>query len=137
MNRTDRRLTTPHIGRKTRDNSRLSGVGTGLNAHRMVAEKAVELAYSTYEAWMGANNELYREMRRNFTHQQIEIIYVSKIAPDLLEEARLALTDQLSQPDNVVPKSMKEKIGEALVLDNDFRANRRKAAAHMPSSLIH
>ena len=137
MNRTTRRLNTPHIGRKTLDNSRLSGVGTGLNAHQLVAETAVKLAYATYEAWMGANNELYRTMRENLTNKQIETVFVAKVAPTLLEEARLALTDCLSEPDSVVPSAMKDQIAEALILDTDFRANRLKAAEHMPSGLIH
>lgn len=137
MNRADRRLTTPHIGRKTLDNSRLSGAGRGLNAHRLVAETAVKLAYNVYEAWMGANNDLYRTMRENLTGRQIETIFVARVAPQLLEEARLALTECLNQPDSEVPVSMKDEIAEALILDTDFRANRLKAAAHMPSELIH
>lgn len=137
MNRAARRLQTPHIGRTTLDNSRLSGMGTGLNAHRLVAETAVSLAQSCYEAWMGANNELYRKMRENLTNKQIETIFISKVAPTLLEEARKALATCLSQPDSEVPVSMKDQIAEALILDTDFRANRFKAAEDMPSSLIH
>ena len=124
MNRADRRLSTPHIGRKTLDNSRLSGAGRGLNAHRLVAETAVKLAYNVYEAWMGANNDLYRTMRENLTNRRIETIFVAKIAPTLLEEARIALTECLSQPDSEVPVSMKDEIAEALILDNDLRAKR-------------
>lgn len=137
MNRADRRLNAPHIGRKTMDNSRLSGAGRGLNAHRLIAETAVKLAYACYEEWMGANNDLYRKMRENLTNKQIETVFVAKVAPTLLEEARLALTDCLAEPDSVVPQSMKDEIAEALILDTDFRANRVKAAEHMPSGLVH
>jgi hypothetical protein len=137
MNRAARRLQAPHIGRKTLDNSRLSGMGTGLNAHRLVAETAVGLARNVYEAWMGANNELYRAMRRELSNKEIETIFIAKVAPTLLEEARKALADCLSRPDSEVPVSMKDQIAEALILDTDFRANRFKAAEDMPSSLIH
>jgi hypothetical protein len=137
MNRSSRRLQSPHIGRKTLENSRLSGMGTGLNAHRLVAETAVGLAQSCYEAWMGVNNELYRVMRRELTNKQIETVFIAKVAPTLLEEARLVLTDMLSMGDAEVPKSLKDEIAEALILDTDFRANRVRAAEHMPSSLIH
>ena len=65
------------------------------------------------------------------------LVFVKQAAPQLLEEARLVLTNCLSQPDDVVPARMKEDIADALIKDSDFRANRLKAAEHMPSGLLH
>lgn len=121
----------PHV--RTRpiiEDSRLAGIGRGLNAHRMVAETAVAMAEARYEQYMGANNELYRALREGLTEKQMRLAVIAKIAPLLLEEARLALTDCLSQPDDVCSKKMKDDIVDALVKDTDFRANRSVAAQH-------
>lgn len=137
MNRAQRRLNTPHVRtRKVVDPSRLSGQGTGLNAHRMVAEVAVEMANEHFEHYMIVNNDLWNSLREHLTEAQARIAFVAKIAPMLLEEARLALTDCLSQPDDECPQSQKAEIADALIKDNDMRANRVKAAEHMPSSLL-
>lgn len=125
------KVKSPHVRtRRIVENSRLAGIGRGLNAHRMVAETALAMAEARYEQYMGANNELYRVLRENLTEKQMRLAVVAKIAPQLLEEARLALTDCLSQPDNVCSKRMKDEIVEALVKDTDFRANRSVAAQH-------
>lgn len=138
MNRAQRRLATPHVRtRRVIDPSRISGQGTGLNAHRMVAEVAVEMANHHFEHYMIVNNELWRTLREHLTEKQARMAFVAKIAPMLLEEARLALTECLLQPDDICPKSQKDQIADALIKDNDMRANRRKAAEHMPSSLVH
>lgn len=138
MNRVQRRLATPHARtRRVIDPSRISGQGTGLNAHRMVAEVAVEMANHHFEHYMIVNNELWRTLREHLTEKQARVVFVATIAPMLLEEARLALTECLAQPDDICPKSQKDQIADALIKDNDMRANRRKAAEHMPSSLVH
>jgi hypothetical protein len=113
-----------HIGRKTIDPSRVSGANTGLNAHILVANTAVQMANDLFEVYMGANNELYRAMRKELTEKQARVAFVFKTAPTLLEDARQALTECLSQPDSVVPVSMKDQIADALIKDTDFRANR-------------
>ena len=130
-------LKTPHISRRTQDNSRISGAGRGLNAHIMVAQTAVEMAQACFEAHMSANNELYRAFRQNLTEKQARLVFVKQVAPTLLEEARLALTDCLTQSDDEVSPRLKDEIAQALILDSDLRANRLKAAEHMPSSLLH
>jgi hypothetical protein len=138
MNRAQRRLAAPHV--RTRpivENSRVSGVNTGLNAHRLVAETAVRMANELYDPFMAANNELYRAMRQNLTDKQARLVFVRQMAPKMLEEARLALTDMLSQPDDVVSTALKDEIADALIKDTDLRANRVKAAEHMPSGLVH
>ncbi len=116
--------------RPIRENSRIAGAGRGLNAHRMVAETAVAMANAAFEKYMSAHNEVYRAFRQNMTEKQARIAFVSRIAPVLLEEARLMLTDCLSQPDDVCSPHMKEQIVDALVKDTDFRANRSVAAEH-------
>ncbi len=131
-------LSAPHVRtRRIVENSRISGAGRGLNAHRMVAETAVAMARELYGPYMAADNAMYRKMRENLTERQAMAAFVARIAPLMLEEARLALTDLLSQPDTEVSPLLKERIAEALVKDTDFRANRVKAAQHMPSGLIH
>jgi hypothetical protein len=132
------RLPAPHVRtRPIRENSRISGQYTGLNAHRMVAETAVKMARELYGPYMAADNAMYRKFRENLTEKQAIVAFVAKIAPQLLEEARLALTDCLTQPDEVVSPLLKSRIADALIKDTDFRANRLKAAEHMPSGLIH
>lgn len=116
--------------RPIRENSRIAGVGRGLNAHRMVAETAVAMANAAFEQYMTAHNEVYRAFRQNMTEKQARVAFVARIAPIMLEEARLALTDCLSQPDDVCSPHMKEQIVDALVKDTDFRANRSVAAQH-------
>lgn len=132
------KLSAPHVRtRRVRDPSRLSGQATGLNAHRMVAEMAVEMAQAQFELYMANDNKLYRALRENLTAKQIRTAFLAKAAPMMLEEARLALTDCLTQPDDVVTPHMKDKIADALIKDSDLRANRLRAAEHMPSTLLH
>ena len=131
-------MKSPHVRtRKVIEPSRISGQGTGLNAHRMVAETAVLMANEHFENYMIVNNALWKSLREVLTEKQARLAFVAKIAPMLLEEARLVLTDCLSQPDDVCPKSLKDQIADALIKDTDLRANRLKAATHMPSDLLH
>lgn len=128
----------PHIRtRQIREDPRLGGIGRGLNAHIMVAKTAIGLAEACYEAHMSANNALYRAFREQLTEKQARLAFIARVAPTLLEEARLALTDCLSRSDDECPPSMKNEIADALMKDNDLRANRLVAAEHMPSGLIH
>lgn len=123
--------------REIRENSRIAGAGRGLNAHKMVAETAVSMANAAFEQYMSAHNELWRAMRENLTEKQARVAFVARIAPLLLEEARLALTDCLSQPDDVCTPHMKAQIVDALVKDTDFRANRSVAAQNaMPRNVL-
>lgn len=115
---------TFHVGRPTQDSSRWSGNGTGLNAHRLVAETAVQMTHECYEHHMSANNALYKAFRENLSEKQARLAFVAKVAPTLLEDARQVLADCLSQPDSVVPKEQKDQIADALIKDTDLRANR-------------
>ena len=130
-------LSAPHVRiRPLRENSRIAGLGRGLNAHRMVAETAVKLAYELYESWMAVHNEVRRAFKAIPTEKARQLVFVRQAAPQLLEEARLVLTNCLSQPDEVVSKHMKDAIADALIKDTDLRANRLKAAEHMPQGLL-
>lgn len=123
--------------REIRENSRVAGAGRGLNAHKMVAETAVSMANAAFEQYMSAHNELWKAMRENLTEKQARVAFVARIAPLLLEEARLALTDCLTQPDDECTPHMKAQIVDALVKDTDFRANRTVAAQNaMPCNVL-
>lgn len=117
--------------RKIIENSRVAGAGRGMNAHRMVAETAVGMAHAAFEQYMSAHNDVYKAFRLNLTEKQARVVFVAKIAPTLLEEARLALTDCLAQPDDVCTQKLKEEIFDALIKDNDLRASRQKAAQNV------
>ena len=131
-------LKRPHIGRKTAELSRLSGAKTGLNAHRMVAECALQMAEALFEKF-ATDNDFYRRMRAQgqLTEKQARLVFVERVAPRLLEDARRALTDCLALDDDVMPRKQKDEIAQALVLDTDLRANRFVAAenATIPSTL--
>jgi hypothetical protein len=130
-------LSAPHVRtRPIRENSRIAGIGRGLNAHRMVAEQAVKMAYEMYGPYMAANNDLRARFKAIPREADRQLVFVRQMAPQLLEEARLALTDCLAYPDELVSKHMKDAIAEALILDGDLRANRVKAAEHMDVGLL-
>jgi hypothetical protein len=111
-----------HIGRKTRE---LSRYGPGLNAHRLVAEVAVEMAHELFEVY-AADNAIYHALRANgeITEKAARLVFVERVAPRLLQDARQTLAKMLSHPDDVVPKAQKDEILEALVLDAPLMANR-------------
>jgi hypothetical protein len=131
-------LKSPHIGRRTAEPSRLSGAATGLNAHRMVAEVAVSMAEEYFETF-AADNAFYRAIRAQgqITEKAARLVFVERVAPRLLEDARRALTDCLTMGDDVMPKRQKDEIAAALILDTDLRANRFVAEenATIPSVL--
>lgn len=124
-------MKSPHVRtRKIVENSPLSGQGTGLNAHRLVAETAVKMADEYFDLYMAKDNALWKLFKETLTPKQRRVAFVARVAPALLEPARLILTDMLTQPDDVVSQKLKDEIAEALILDTDFRANRTVAAQH-------
>jgi hypothetical protein len=121
---------TPHIRTKQlRDRSRISGPGRGLNAHRLIAETAVEMAQELFEVY-AHENDFYRKMRANgqVSEKQARLVFVERVAPRLLEDARQQLTTMLGMGDDVVSPRLKEEIYEALIKDNELRAKRFVAA---------
>lgn len=130
---------TPHIRTKQiRDRSRISGPGRGLNAHRLVAETAIEMAQELFEVY-AQENDFYRKMRAGgqVSEKQARRLFVERVAPRLLEDARQTLTGMLGMGDDVVSARLKEDIYEALIKDNELRAKRFVDVDHatVPSSL--
>ena len=91
----------------------------------MVAETAIEMAQELFEVY-ARDNQVYRKLRADgqITEKQARLVFVERTAPRLLEDARMALTSCLAQPDDKVSPWLKEEIYEALLLDSDLRANR-------------
>ena len=138
MNRAQRRLAAPHLGRKTQENSRISTMGTGLNAHRMVAEVAVAMTQELFEVF-AHDNAFYQGLTANgeISEHAARLVFLDRMAPRMLEDARRVLTDMLTMPDEVVPRAQKDEIADALIKDTDLRANRFVAAenATIPGTL--
>lgn len=107
----------------------------GLNAHVMVAQMAQEMAQELFEVY-ASDNEIYRNLRANgqVTEKAAREFFVIKMTPKLLEDARIALTSCLG---GELPKYQQDKIAEALIRDNQLRANRQvsSAAAILPAHL--
>lgn len=124
-----------HVAKKTFD---LPNFGPGLTAHRLVMEVAVGLAHELYEE-VARNNATYRALRASgqISDAASRLVFVERMAPRLLEDARQALADLLTQPDKVVSRKQKDEIADALILDTDLRANRFVAEdqATIPTSL--
>ena len=122
----------PHIRTKPiRDRSRVSGPGRGLNGHALIVKTAIEMAHELFEVY-AMENDFYRKMRANgeVTEKQARRVFVERVAPKLLEDARQQLTTMLGMADDVVSPYVKEEIYEALLKDNDLRANRMVDADH-------
>lgn len=101
--------------------------GGGLNAHAMVAAMAIEMAQAMWEVY-AQDNVLYRKMRADgtVTEKAARRLFVERVAPRMLEEARGALVDLMTAPNT--PQYSRDQIEEALILDSDLRANRFVAA---------
>ena len=99
--------------------------GGGLNAHHMVAETAVAMANELFEVY-ARDNAVYHKLRAGgeVTEAQARKVFVERVAPRLLEDARQALTACLAQPDDVMPIAQKDEIAAALIADNNLRAKR-------------
>lgn len=110
----------------------------GLNADRLVAQTAIEMAHELFEVY-ARENAIYHALRQRgeITEKQARARFVKRVAPKLLEDARTTLTQMLGKPDDQVAPGMKEEIYEALVRDNALRANRMvaKERASVPSRL--
>lgn len=111
-----------HIRKKTLE---LPNFGPGLNAHRLVGLVAVQMASEMYEVY-ARDNVVYKALRAGgeITERASRLVFIERVAPRLLEDARQALTDCLSRPDAEVPQAQKDDILEALLKDNDLRAKR-------------
>lgn len=118
-----RKLAVPHI--RTKRVREPLPFGPGLNAHKLVAKTAIEMAEEVFELY-AQDNTWYKKMRADgaVTEKQARKVFVERVAPRLLEDARKTLVSMLGQPDDVVSEHMKQEIYEAICLDNDLRAKR-------------
>ncbi|HVX57593.1 MAG TPA: hypothetical protein VHA37_07735, partial [Candidatus Saccharimonadales bacterium] len=109
---------------------------TGLNAHKMVANVAIEMANEMFEVY-ALENAFYRKLRADgaIMEKQARLVFVERVAPRMLEDARQTLSSMLGTEST--SDYVKEQIYEALCLDSDLRANRFVAAdqASIPSVL--
>ena len=109
----------------------------GLNAHRMVASVAIEMAQELFEVY-ARDNAVYRKLRADgqVTERAARTLFVEGVAPRLLEDARAQLASMLAA-DAPTCEYTKEQIYEALCLDSDLRANRFVAEdqAAIPTAL--
>lgn len=129
---------TPHIRTKpVVDPVRLGGPGQGLNGHWRVVKVAKEMAATLCEEYL-KHNQWRAAMTANgrVSDEAVRELFVERYAPQLLEQARLALTDMLTQPDFTVPQSEKAEIAEALILDNSLRGKRVVAEERLQAPAI-
>lgn len=110
-----------------------------LQAHKLIHDTAVEIANTHFETF-ARDNRLYRALleawakydpvlrtrvqRDTLTREGARALFVARSTQRFYEEARQALTALLLEPDDRVPISVKDKIEEALILDNPCRGNR-------------
>ena len=116
---------------------RVSRNYAGLNAHRLVAAVAIEMAQELFEVYV-RDNGVYRKLRADgqVTEKAARRLFVERVAPRLLEDARAQLASMLG-PDAPTCEYTKEQIYEALCLDSDLRANRfvAESQAVIPSTM--
>ena len=109
----------------------------GLNAHRLVASVAIEMAQELFEVY-ARDNAVYRKLRADgqVTERAARTLFVDRVAPRLLEDARAQLASMLA-PGADTTEHIKTQIYEALCLDSDLRANRFVAEdqAAIPSAM--
>lgn len=95
-----------------------------LNVHIMVRKQAEAMANELFEVYARENSTYRMWLEAGGTPAKARRVFVSRMAPKLYEDARLALVDVLAQPDDVVPVSVKNEIAEALIADHGHRGNR-------------
>ncbi len=99
------------------------------HAHSLVAETAQTMAHELFEKTM-QDNGFYSEFLKNNpgrTLGELERMYTAKMWPVLVEQARATLAGMLAKP---IDEDAKERIMEALVLDNSL-VRGRKAGGHI------
>ena len=102
-----------------------------LNAHRLIAKTAAEMAEAMFEVY-ARDNDTYKRLRADgqITEKEARRLFVMRVAPKLYEDARQTLVAMLAKPDDEVCVAMKDEIAEALIADNALRAHRKVAAQH-------
>ena len=95
-----------------------------LNVHILVRKQAEAMANELFEIYARENRTYRMWLEAGGTPAKARRVFVSRMAPKLYEDARLALTDVLAQPDEKVPVAIKNEIAEALIADHAHRGNR-------------
>ena len=86
----------------------------GTFCHQLIADTAKSLARSLYEKMASRSNEFFKEVPS-------EELFVAKVWPGLVEDARSTLIDMLA---GNYPEELKEQIHKAIVLDNTLTRGR-------------
>lgn len=113
-------------------------MSTGLNAHIQVAKVAIRMAHELYEVW-AEQNHIYKQLKdakeRGFKVKDPRRLFVKRVAPTLLQDARRALAQTIANPNTT--EYMREQIAEALIKDAALQANRfvEKERAFIPSTV--
>lgn len=108
----------------------------GLNVHRLVATVAIAMGEELFEIY-ARDNATYKALKEagQITRRGARKEFIKRVAPKLYEDARKHLTEQLGMPE--ISELAKQEIYEALILDNELRANRMvaKEQATVPARL--
>lgn len=99
------------------------------HAHTLVAETAKDMAHTLFEKTM-QDNSFYSAFVANNpgrTLGELESLYITRMWPVLVEQARATLAGMLRSG---IDEGVKERIMEALVLDNSLVRGRR-AGGHI------
>lgn len=102
----------------------------GNACHTMVRDLAVQMAGSKYEDF-ARNNTRYHHFRKltaGISPQAREKLWISKMWPCFVEDARAILATMLRDP---TMEALHEQIAEALIADNSLRYR------HSPSKGLH
>lgn len=94
-----------------------------LNVHVMIRVQAQKMANELFETYARENSTYRMWLEAGGTPAKARRIFVSRMAPKLYEDARLALIDVL-HPDVKVPQYLKDEIHEAVTADHGHRGNR-------------
>lgn len=109
-----------------------------LNAHKLVAKTAMEMANELFEVYAG-ENKVYKALRQDgkITERHARARFTHRVAPMFFEDARKTLANLLGKPEDQISMHMKEEIYEALMLDSDLRGARiaSEDRANVPSHL--
>lgn len=103
-----------------------------IHAHFAVKDMAKDLCMASYEAVM-ANNSMRAEWKRrhpDFSERQLEVAWLCKHLAAHIRPARAILAGMLSAP---IDEGLKEKIKDALVLDNTLTRGRNPSGWRRPT----
>lgn len=95
------------------------------HAHFLIVKTARDMAAVAYEELM-KNNDWYTSWKAQHPDlhgEPLQLAFILKAYPLMLEQARHTLTEMLSQP---IAEALKEEIADALIKDNSLKRGRAK-----------